>query len=294
MSDFIISSESIMDLTNEYVKELGVSFIKSNYELDGKIFLDDFGKSLDMDSFYKNMEKGSSPSTSAINTQEYINYFKQMLEEGKDILHVCLSSGLSIQYSCLLQAIDILKEDYPERKIYPIDSKMASSGVGLLIKKLVAYKNEGLSIEELYQWAKDNCLHVICYTSNENLEYLARGGRLSKTAAGIGKHLHICPLIQFDDTGHMFVGQKIRTKKKLINTMIKKMQENAYNGLDYADDVFVNHAKNEDLAIEVKDMLLDNFKNLKEVKIFNIGPTIGSHIGPGAISIFFWGKSRKE
>lgn len=76
--------------------------------------------------------------------------------------------------------------------------------------------------------------------------------------------------------------------------MIKKMQENAYDGLDYADDVFVNHAKNEDLAIEVKDMLLENFKNLKEVKIFNIGPTIGSHIGPGAISIFFWGKSRKE
>lgn len=294
MSDFIISSESIMDLSSEYVEELGVSFIKSNYELNGKIFLDDFGKSLDMDSFYRDMENGSCPSTAAINTQEYLNYFKELFKEGKDILHVCLSSGLSTQYSCLLQAIEILKEDYPDRKIYTLDSKMASSGVGLIVKKLVDYKNKGLSIEELYQWAEENYLHLNCYTSNENLEYLARGGRISKTAAGIGKHLHICPLIEFDATGHMYVSQKIRTKKRLLNTMIKKMQENAYDGSEYADDVFVNHAYNEKVAIEIRDMILANFKNIKDVKIFNIGPTIGTHIGPGSVSIFFWGENIRE
>lgn len=292
MSDYIISSESIIDLSAEYVKEIGVSFIKSNYELNGEIYLDDFGQSLDMEEFYRNMEEGAAPSTAAINTQAYLDYFEEILKKDMDIIHVCLSSGLTTQYSCLLQAVDILKEKFPERKIYPIDSKMASSGVGLLVDKLVMLKNEGMSIEDLYKWAKENTLHVISYTSNENLEYVARGGRISKTAANIGNLLKICPLIEIDDEGHMQVTQKVRTKKKLLKTLVDRMEKNAIGGLNYNDKLIISHASNEKTAKELRDMMADRFKEISAIDIFEIGPTIGSHIGPGAITMFYWGEKR--
>lgn len=292
MSDYIVSSESIMDLSADYVKEIGVSFIKSNYELNGEIYLDDFGQSLDMVEFYKNMEEGAAPSTAAINTQAYLGYFEGLLQKDMDIIHVCLSSGLSIQYSCLIQAIETLKEKYPERKIYPIDSRMASSGVGLLVDKLVTLKNEGMSIEDLYKWAEENFLNVISYTSNDNLEYVARGGRISKTAASIGNLLKICPLIEINDEGHMNVTQKIRTKKKLLNTLVDRMEKNAIGGVNYSDKLFISHASNEKTAEELKDMMEDRFKKISAIEIFEIGPTIGSHIGPGAITMFYWGEKR--
>lgn len=292
MSDYIISSESIMDLSAEYVKEIGVSFIKSNYELNGEIYLDDFGQSLDMEEFYRNMEEGAAPSTAAINTQAYLDYFEELLQKDMDIIHVCLSSGLSIQYSCLIQAIETLKEKYPERKIYPVDSKMASSGVGLLVDKLVNLKKEGMGIEDLYEWAKENTLHVISYTSNENLEYVARGGRISKTAANIGNLLKICPLIEIDDEGHMLVTQKVRTKKKLLKTLVDRMEKNAIGGLNYNDKLIISHASNEKTAKELRDMMADRFKEISAIDIFEIGPTIGSHIGPGAITMFYWGEKR--
>ncbi|WP_297789472.1 DegV family protein [uncultured Anaerococcus sp.] len=293
MTDFIISSESIMDLSPTYVNQLGVSIINSNYELNGKIFQDDFGQSLDMETFYKNMENGSSPSTSAINTEEYLEYFRKLLKKGYDIIHVCLSSGLSVQYTCLVQAVEILKEEFPDRTIHPVDSKMASAGVGLLVVKLVELKQVGKSYEEICKWVDDNYLRVISYTSNENLEYLARGGRISKASANIGNLLRICPLIEMDDTGHMEVTAKIRTKKKLVTTLLKRMEKNAIGQRDYNDYVFITHASNIEFANEIKNAVEESFPNTKgKVKISNFGPTIGTHIGPGAISLFYWGNKR--
>lgn len=293
MTDYILSCESTIDLPVDYVKQLDVSVINANYELNGEIYLDDFGQSLDMKSFYENMREGVNPTTSRINTGEYLNYLRPLLEKDQDVIHICLSTGMSSQYESLLEAIEILKEDFPERKIYPVDSKMASAGMGLLIAKLSALKKEGMEIDKLYQWAEDNKLHVINYTSNENLEYVARGGRISKTAASIGGMLHIIPIIEVDDSGHMIVVEKIRTKKKLLKALINKVEENAINGLDYNDQFFISTADNMDLALEVKAMIEEKFPNIDGgVRISNIGPTIGSHIGPGTIALFYWGKQR--
>lgn len=293
MTDYILSCESTMDLSVEYVKQLDVSVINANYELNGENYLDDFGQSLDMKTFYDNMRQGAAPSTSRINTGEYLEYLKPLLDKGNDVVHICLSTGMSSQYESLLEAINILKEDYPDRKIYPVDSKMASAGVGLLVTKLASLKKNGMGIEELYTWAEENKLHVINYTSNENLEYVARGGRISKTAASIGGVLHICPLIEVDDEGHMIVTGKIRTRKKLLKTILEKMQANAIGGLDYNEKVFISTADNMDLSNEAKEMIEEAFPNIDgEVEIFNIGPTVGSHIGPGTIAVFYWGKER--
>lgn len=140
MTDYILSCESTIDLPVDYVKQLDVSVINANYELNGEIYLDNFGQSLDMKSFYESMREGVNPTTSRINTGEYLNYLRPLLEKGQDVIHICLSTGMSSQYESLLEAIEILKEDFPERKIYPVDSKMASAGMGLLIAKLSALK----------------------------------------------------------------------------------------------------------------------------------------------------------
>lgn len=293
MTDYILSAESTIDLNVDFVKELGISVVNANYQLDDKVYLDDFGQSLDMKEFYDNMRNGAIPSTSMINTNAYIQYFRPILQEGKDIIHICLSSGMSSQFSSLNAAFESLKEEFPERKMYGVDSLMASAGEGLLVAKLASLKNDGMDIDSLYQWAMENKLHVISYTSNENLEYVARGGRISKTAASIGGMLHICPLIEVDNDGSMIVTSKIRTNKKLIKALVDKMEKNAFDGLDYNDDVFISHADNIELASQIKDKIKERFPKLeKEIRISNIGPTIGSHIGPGAISVFYWGEER--
>ena len=293
MRDYILSAESIIDLTPEYVKELDISIINSNYELNGEMYLDDFGQSLDMKDFYENMRQGASPTTSRINTNSYLEYFRPLAQTGKDIIHICLTTGMSSQFDSLVEAFDILREEFPDQKFYPVDSMMASAGVGLLVTKLSELRDEGVGIDDLYKWTEENKGHVINYTSNENLEYVARGGRISKTAANIGGLLHICPVIEVDDKGYMVVTDKIRTKKKLLKTLVKKMEENALGGSSYTEKLYISHADNIDLATEAKELIEEALPNIDGgVKLFNIGPTIGSHIGPGTIAIFYWGNER--
>lgn len=293
MSDYILSSESTIDLDPEFVKELNVSIINANYELNGQTYLDDFGLSLDIKEFYDNMRNGASPTTSRINTNEYIEYFRPILEEGKDIIHLCLSSGMSSQFDSLQMVFEQLKEEFPDRKMYPVDSLMASAGFGMLTAKLAYLRDDGMDIDSLYKWAEDNKKHIINYTSNENLEYVARGGRISKTAASIGGMLHISPLIEVDNTGHMIVTSKIRTRKKLLKTIVDKMEVNAMDGLDYNDQIYISHADNIEIVEEIIEFIKERFKNLdQEIKVSNIGPTVGSHIGPGTLAVFYWGKER--
>lgn len=293
MSDYILSSESTIDLDPEFVKELNVSIINANYELNGQTYLDDFGLSLDIKEFYDNMRNGASPTTSRINTNEYIEYFRPILEEGKDIIHLCLSSGMSSQFDSLQMVFEQLKEEFPDRKMYPVDSLMASAGFGMLTAKLAYLRDDGMDIDSLYKWAEDNKKHIINYTSNENLEYVARGGRISKTAASIGGMLHISPLIEVDNTGHMIVTSKIRTRKKLLKTIVDKMEVNAMDGLDYNDQIYISHADNIEIVEEIIELIKERFKNLdQEIKVSNIGPTIGSHIGPGTLAVFYWGDKR--
>lgn len=290
--DYIISSESTMDINIDYLDELEVSAINSNYQIDGKIFLDDFAQTLDMKSFYTKMQKGAMTSTSAINIEEYLTYFRPILEEGHDIIHICLSSGISVQFNFLEEAVEILKKEFPDRKIYPVDSLMASSGIALLVSKLVDLKNKGMDIDSLYKRVMENKRNVIGLVTNEDLRYLARGGRISKTAANLGGILHINPLITVDDNGKLQVISKIRTRKKYLKTLINKIESNSIDGDNYSDNIFISHANNEKFAIEAKSLMEDKFKNAK-INIFSMGPTIGSHIGPGALAVFHRGKKRQ-
>lgn len=295
MSEFIISCCSTADLSREHFESRKIAYIYFHYEIDGKEYPDDLGQSIPFDKFYQMMANGSETRTSQINTEEYAEYFEGFLKEGKDILHLTLSSGISGTINSANIARDILLEKYPDRKIYIVDSLGASSGYGLLMDKLADLRDEGKSIEQLYDWAIQNRLKLQHWFFSSDLTFFIKGGRVSKTAGFVGTVLNICPLLNVDLNGKLIPRYKIRTKKKVIAAIVDKMKELAQDGLDYSDKCYISQSACYEDARAVADLVEATFPKLKgKVKINDIGTTIGSHTGPGTVALFFWGSERVD
>lgn len=293
MCNYIISCCSTVDLPKEYFEERDIHYICFHYELDGKAYEDDFGQSLSFEELYTKMKQGADTKTSQINVAEYEAYFAKFLEQGKDILHVCVSSGVSGAYNSANLAKNILQEKYSERKIYLVDSLGGSSGSGLLMDKIADLRDSGKSIDELYMWAKENRLKMQHWLFSTDLTYFIKGGRISKTAGFVGSVLNICPVMSVSKEGKIVPRYKVRTKKKVIESLVKQMEENAKDGLDYSDKCYISHSGCYEDARAVADLVERRFGKLREkVKINNIGTAIGCHAGPGTVGLFFWGKER--
>ena len=233
--------------------------------------------------------------TSQVNVEEYIDYFEPFLKDGKDILHLTLSSGISGTINSANIARDELAAKYPERKIYVVDSLAASAGFGLLMDKLADLRDEGKDIDYIYNWAEEHKLELNHWFFTTDLTYLVRGGRVSKVSGFVGNMLNICPLLNVDLNGKLIARQKIRTKKKVISATVDKMEELAKDGLNYADKVFISNSACYDDARAVADLIEARFPKMKgKVVINSIGTTIGSHTGPGTVALFFWGKKRED
>ena len=177
MSDFCLSCCSTADLTAEHFQERGISYICFHYELDGKEYPDDCGKSMDFETFYRAMDNGADTKTSQVNTGEFEAYFEPFLKEGKDIVHVCLSSGISGVINSANVAKTELEEKYPGRKIYVVDSLGASSGYGLLMDRLADLRDEGMSAQQVYEWAMEHRLNVHHWFFSTDLKFYIKGGQ---------------------------------------------------------------------------------------------------------------------
>ncbi|MGN0278154.1 MAG: DegV family protein [Lachnospiraceae bacterium] len=295
MSDYIISCSSTADLTEEHFKARNISYICFHFELDGKQYLDDLGKSIPFDRFYEAMANGADTKTSQINVAEFTDYFEGFLKEGKDILHLSLSSGISGVVNSAMIAKENLQEQYPDRKIYILDSLAASSGYGLLMDKLADLRDEGKSIHEVYKWANDNRLRLNHWFFSTDLTFYVKGGRISKASGFFGGMLNICPLLNVDFMGRLIPRYKIRTKRKVIQTIVDKMEENCDDGREYNGKCYMCHSACYEDARAVADLIEERFPNLDgKVLINSIGTTIGSHTGPGTVAVFFWGKKRVD
>lgn len=295
MSDYIISCSSTADLTEEHFKARNISYICFHFELDGKQYLDDLGKSIPFDRFYEAMANGADTKTSQINVAEFTDYFEGFLKEGKDILHLSLSSGISGVVNSAMIAKENLKEQYPDRKIYILDSLAASSGYGLLMDKLADLRDEGKSIDEVYKWANDNRLRLNHWFFSTDLTFYVKGGRISKASGFFGGMLNICPLLNVDFMGRLIPRYKIRTKRKVIQTIVDKMEEYCDDGREYNGKCYMCHSACYEDARAVADLIEERFPNLDgKVLINSIGTTIGSHTGPGTVAVFFWGKKRVD
>ena len=295
MSDYVISCCSTADLSKEHFEKIDVHYCCFHYEMDGVQYLDDLGQSMDFDVFYQRMTDGAMTKTSQINADEYEEYFTQFLSQGKDILHLTLSSGISGTFNSANLAKALLEDKYPDRKIYVIDSLAASSGYGLLVDHLATMRDSGATIDELAAWVEEHKLNLNHWFFSSDLTFFIRGGRISKAAGAVGTVLNICPLMNVDFEGRLIPRYKIRTKKKVIQAIVDKMAEQAEGGTDYSGKCFISHSACEEDAKAVAALVEERFPNLNgRVLINSIGTTIGSHTGPGTVALFFWGKKRED
>ena len=295
MSDYIISACSTADLTKEQFEKYDVKFVCFHFNIDSETYPDDLGQSMSFKTFYDRMRDGADTSTSQVNPEQYIDFFTPYLEEGKDILHLTLSSGISGTYNSAMIAKEELEEKYPDRKIYVIDSLAASVGYGMLMHELSDMRAAGKSIDELVEWIDANKLKIHHWVMVSDLKWLVKGGRVSKVSGVLGSMLNICPLINVNREGKLATKENIRTKKKAIARIVEMMEANADNGLDYDGKCYIAHSDCPEDAEYMKNMIEEKFKNLKGKVIVNsIGTVIGSHTGPGTMVPVFFGKERTE
>lgn len=293
MSEYVISCCSTADLDAEKFNKLGVRYICTTFRLGDTTYDDDLGTTITYKEFYKAMADGVMTSTSQINQDEFKDYFKTILDEGKDILHIGLSTGLSGTFNSVRLAAEDLRQQYPDRKIIIVDSLAASSGYGLLMTKASELRAQGMDIETLAKWLEDNKLNLHHWFFTTDLTYFVRGGRVSKASGFIGGVLGICPLLNVNDEGKLIARSKIRGKKKVILEIVERMKEHATDGLEYSDRCYISCSDCFEDAEMVAELVEEAFPKLKgKVEIFNIGTTIGSHTGPGTVALFFWGDQR--
>ena len=292
---FVLSCCSTSDLNKDYFWDRKINYICFNYFVDNKSYKDDFGVSITYKDFYNLMRNGAETKTSQINPDDFVKYFSTFLERGLDILHISLSSGISGVFNSANIAKKKLEKIFPNRKILIIDSLAASSGYGLLIDKIADMRDESKNIYEIYDWIEKNKLKVNHWFFTSDLSFFIKGGRISKISGWFGTVLKICPLLDVNCEGKLIPRFKVRGKQKVIELTLKQMELNAENNLDYAQKCFISHSDCYEDAKVLADMIEKKFLKLNgNVKIFDIGTTIGSHTGPGTVALFFWGNERKK
>ena len=293
MADYVVSACSTADLSKEYFEKRDIKYICFHYELDGVQHMDDLGQSMPLPKFYDLMDAGSDTKTSQVNAEEYEAYFESFLKKGLDIVHMCLSSGISGTVNSAMIAKDMLEEKYPERKIYVIDSLCASSGFGLLADKAADLRDEGKTVDEVYEYIEANKVRLQHWFFCSDLKFFIKGGRVTKTAGFVGTMLNICPMLDVNAEGKLIPRSKIRGKKKACIEIVNLMEKHAENGLDYSGKVFISNSDCTEDAELVARYVKERFPKVSEVMVNMIGTTIGSHTGRGTVALFFWGDDRQ-
>ena len=295
MANYVLSCCSTADLSKEHFERRDIHYICFHYMMDGVSYPDDLGQTMPFDKFYKAMEEGADTRTSQVNQDEFEAYFTPFLEQGLDVLHVCLSSGISGVLNSALLAKESLEKKFPGRKVNVVDSLGASSGYGLLMDRLADLRDEGLTLDEATAWAMAHRLNVHHWFFSTDLTFYIKGGRVSKTAGFFGKMLNICPLLNMDNLGRLIPREKIRTKRKVIAAIVDRMAEHAEGGLEYSGKCYISNSACEEDARAVAALVEKRFPKLNgKVEINSVGTTIGSHTGPGTVALFFWGDKREN
>ena len=293
MSSYVLSCCSVVDLSPDYVTKRNISFVPLHYFMDGVEYADDMGATVSSADFYQAMRNGAEVSTSQVNVDEFTRYFESFLDNGRDVIHLALSSGLSGSYNSARIAAEILSEKYPQRKIFVIDSLAASAGDGLLVDTMADLRDKGFTIDELYEWAENHKRRMHHWFTASDLTWFIKGGRVTKAAGWFGTVLKICPVLNVDHMGRLIPRFKIRGKNNALRELVNQMKEHAEGGKEYSGKCFISHSACYEDARAVADEIETYFQHLNgPVEIFNIGTTIGSHCGPGTTALFFWGDER--
>lgn len=291
--DFEIVTDSCCNLLEDMIDDFGIHILPLTFMVDGEdevyqSYLK--GEHTDLKQFYTMMREGKVFKTSLPNLAESEALFRELLGSGRDVLYIAFSSGLSGTYQALSLMAAQLQEEFPERKIHVVDSLAASGGQGLLVWYAVQHARAGESIDQVRDWLEENKLHLAHWFTVDDLMFLFRGGRVSKTAAWAGTLLNIKPVLHVDDEGHLIPMEKVRGRKKSLNALIDHMEKSANKPIS-DQMVFITHGDCIEDAEYVAAKIKERF-GVKEVVINYVDPVIGAHSGPGTMALFFLADKR--
>lgn len=287
---FTLTCESTTDLPISYLAKRQISALPYTYCVDGVEYIDDMGEFDGRANFYKLLKQGKYPATSQINIERYKNFFRQHLEQG-NLLHIAFDSGLSNSVYNAYYAMQDLKREYPNRRILVIDSTCGCLGYGILVDALADLRNNGASLDELYNYAKVNCAKIHHQFFSTTLSYYRRSGRVSGPAATIGNILHLCPLLRLNKEGKIIAYSKTMGITKAIAKTLEEIAARVRDGVNYDGKMWVAHSDCVKTANTVVERLKSSYPRA-DIRLFEIGPVIGSHCGAGTVAVFFVGDER--
>ena len=288
---FEIVTDSSSNLVEEMIDDFGLHVLPLTFMVDGQQYQSYLkGEHTDLKQFYTMMREGKVITTSLPNLADSEALMRGLLEQGRDILYLGFSSGLSGTFEATELLIRDLASEFPERKLYAVDTLAASGGEGLLVWHAVQRARAGATIGEVRDWVEENKLHLAHWFTVDDLMFLFRGGRVSKTAAWAGTMLNIKPVMHVDDDGHLIPLEKVRGRKKSLNALVDHMEKSAVQPIDN-QMVFITHGDCLEEAEYVADQVKERF-GVKEVVINYVDPVIGAHSGPGTMALFFLADKR--
>ena len=290
---FAISCCSTVDLTANKLKSRNVNWISFPVVLNGKQFKDDMFSTLSPKEYYDNLLKGNVTTTSQINVEEYNEHFEKLLKEYSEVVHVSMSSNLSGTYNNAITSAKGLNAKYKNKHVYVINSLCTSSGYGMLVEMLADLRDKGLTAFEAVNYCEDikHKIHTDFFVSD--LNFLVKGGRVSKASAIVGNILKIFPILFINADGKLELRKKVRGKNMAFDDLINNMLNNCNGAKKYDGKCFVSHSDCEQDAKRLIDLIEGTFPNLKgKVELFSIGPTTGSHTGPHTLALFYIGNER--
>ena len=290
MSEYVLITDSSADLSQEMVQELGVTVLPLSFTIQGKTYRNyPDNREMDLPLFYDMLRAGELATTSAVNVAEYTQAVEPILQEKKDVLILAFSSGLSSTYQASVLAAEELREKYPDRKIYTVDTLCASLGQGLLVYLAVQEQRKGKNIEEVRDWAEAAKLHLCHQFTVDDLHFLKRGGRISATTAVVGSMLQIKPVLHVDNEGRLINIGKARGRQASLKALVDKMEKTVTE--EGRKTVFISHGDCRKDAVTVADMVRERF-GTQDIRINYVGPVIGAHSGPGTLALFYLGTER--
>ncbi|MBE7040151.1 MAG: DegV family protein [Ruminococcaceae bacterium] len=287
---FVLFTDSSANLTTEIIEKFGIEVIPMIFLVNGVEHRSyRKGENVDIKQYYDMMRNKENIKTSLLSPETYQEAFRPFLEDGKDILYIGFSSGLSGTYQSSAIAAEMLREEYPQRKIITWDSLCASMGEGLMVYYAAKMKEEGKSIDEILSWLDENKLNLCHWFTVDDLFFLKRGGRVSGATAVIGSALGIKPVLHVDDNGKLIPVSKVRGRKQAMHALVSKMEETAIE--PEKQTIFISHGDCLDEAEYVAKCIKEKF-GTEDIVINYIDPVIGAHSGPGTLALFFLGNER--
>lgn len=287
---FEIMTDTCANLPENIVEKHNLHMLSLSFLVDDKEYYSyEEGKTTDLTAFYEMMREKKMITTSLVNMDYARERIEPLLKQGKDILYIGFSSGLSGTYQAVSLAMDDLREEYPERKMFAVDTLAAALGQGLLVNFAIEQRQRGDDIEQVYDWLVQNRMNICHWITVDDLFFLKRGGRISATSAVIGSALSIKPVIHVDDEGHLVNVEKARGRKKALDTLIRRFSETVIEPGKYP--VYISHGDCLEDAQYVEQKIKEEF-SVEETLINVLDPVIGAHAGPGTVALFFYGSKR--